>query len=403
MKARSLFKMLMNERGQLRVEERDGEEIAAEAYAEMEAEAKGIELPKKDPNPVKEGEKEGETQEEDPNARSVEIAGAPEENKEGEPKPEGEQTEEGEPTPEKEGEPDPETEKPEGEEEQPPETVDRDAQITEHAKLRDMTYAEAKEDIEKTETIVEQFKNDPKEMAKAMRSKDREYDKLKNEMDKIKVDKPPVFRKLSEEQFRHACKANIEAEPDKFLDAYKKRYPAKSESLSEEAILEEVMDLEWNGYNTYATKKEAELTTVAKKIRDDFIGNMSKEDRAFLPDVKVFLSELQDADIVGEDWDPQYLIDLAKGRRYDADIKAAKEGEYKRGKEETKILGIKTGGGKQGPSKAGKEAPSGLSSDQKEKAEHMFSLDDGYPPEKAWKMFQETFEEELKKDPKFVN
>ena len=387
----SIFKMLSNERGMAGVEETDGDELAAQAYEEIEAEREG-----REPKDLSKPEKEDKEPEPKPGEPEVELSGAPEKKPEEEKKPEDDQPEDDDSKPEKEEELDPETGK--------PKEKDRDEEITAHAEKHEMTYAEAKEDIEKTEKIIEQFKNDPKEMAKAMRNKDREYDKLKNEAEKNKVpeEKPKTFRKLTEEQFRHHVKALIEKDPDKYLEAYQKRYPAKSSEMSTEAIIEEVMDLEWDGYSQYSTNQEKVLSEKAAKTRDEFLSGFKDTDRKFLPEVKVLLSGLNDSDIIAEDFDPQYLVDLAKGKNYDADIKAAEERGFKRGKEDTEILGVKGAGGGSKPKSPGGSKGGALSQDQKDRAEEMFPLDDGYPPEKAWSLFQETYEDELKANPKFV-
>lgn len=372
-----MFRLLRNKRGELGMEEADGDQLAAEAYAEMDAEKSGVPLPKKEEKPVEDlkPETDGTEQADDINSQEVE------------------QTAEGEATPETEADLGAETDKPKEEEQSD------DDKITAHAQKHGMTYAEAKEDIEKTRKIIEQFKNDPAEMARAIRNKDREFDKLKSETEKKLSQKPKVFQKMTEDQFRQAAGEIIRKNAEKYLQEYRDRYPAKSEIMSDEAIIEEVIDREWMGYQAYADKQESTLKTEAKKLRDDFIANVS--DKRFIPEVKAMLEQIDDRDILSEDWDPQYLVHIAKGKMFDEEIKAAEERGYKRGKEETKILGIKTGGGTQKPSGAS-SASFGLNAEQKRRAEEMFSFEDGYLPEESHKLFRETYAQELAKDKNFV-
>ncbi len=377
-----MIKRLSSERGS--VEETDYEVIAKRAYAEMDAEKEGREPEVVTPKPEEEGKKTEETPEADPDEPNIEIAGAPEETTEEKPK---EETEEEEPKPEKDGEEEPET----------PE-VDLDAEITAHAEKQKMTYSDAKEDIEKTNKIVEQFKNDPKEMARALRSKDREYDKLKNEIDK--AEQPPVFQRKTEEEWREGATVAINRNPDKYINAYRSRYPANAELLSDEAILEKVLDREWQSYQVYASDQESVLPQRVQEVKDKIISSIPTEDRRFVPEVKVFLEGLTAQNVLAKDFDPSYLLLLAKGKKYDADIKAAKEEAVKRTKESAKILGVKESSGHQGPVK--KEVGTSLNKQQRDRAEEMFQIDDGYTPEESYKMFKDTFKDELKKNPNYI-
>ncbi len=379
------LKRLENNRGNIEAETKEeqvidveSEEYAAKIYAEMDAEKNGEVIPKEDSKLEKDESEEGKTL--DPENTEEESE-------------EEETGEEDVKLANQEAKSDPETKEPEEE--------DLDARITKLAEKNEITYAEAKDDIEKTDKMIEQFKNDPREMAKALRSKDREYDKLKNELSKKEAVKEPVFRKLSESQFLKAAKDKMNEDPDKYADLYREKYPARSERMSDEEIIEEVADKEWMGYQRFSIEKEKELITKARTVRDDFISGIVETDRKFIPEVKAILSQLQDVDILQKDWNPDYIMMLAKGRAYDADLKEAREGGLNAGKEDTKILGmIKTGGGKQKP--VTKASSTKLNQAQKDQAESMFTADDGYEPDKAWKMFKETFEVELKKNKSFL-
>lgn len=315
-------------------------------------------------------------------------------------KPEDEETEEPEDKPEEESEEESETKESEEEEEEEPKVVDRDAQITAHAEENGISYADAKEDLEKTDKIVEQFKGDPKAMAKAMRSKDREYDKLKNEKEKA-VERPPLVQPLSEDEFRVALKSRIDSDPEKYVEGYRRRYPEGSETMTDGAIIEKVVDREWLGYDNWSRGEESKAVNRAKKIKDDFISNISEEDRKFLPEVKVMMDRITPDQVLKNTFNPNLLIDIARGQNAKAEIKAAEDRGFKRGKESAKILGLKT-------SKAGSSRPAGkkesgpvLDNEQKARAEEMYGDMDGYSSEKAYKMFKETYEVQLKENPKF--
>ncbi len=362
-------------------EEMDEDLIAKMAYEEQDAEREGREPKDFLSKPEKDDEEETETND-DPN--EPEIDEVPVEDTEEE----TEETEDEEPKLEKDGEEESETQEP-----------DLDTVITEHAQKYKMTYAEAKDDIEKIDGIVEQFKSDPKELAQALRNKDREYDKLKNESVKKESEAEPVFQALTESQFRNIAIDKIDNEPDKYVDAYKKRYPAKAELMSDEAIIEEIVDREYVGYQSYAKEQEVDIKTNAISKRDEILSGISEEDRRFLPDVKALLSKLTDVDVLSPDFDSTYLIHISKGKNFDKEIKAAEERGYRRAKDGATILGVKSRG-KQKPTQ--KAIETSLSEDQKHRAEEMFPESDGYSKEKAYAEFKDTFKDALKKDPQYI-
>lgn len=394
-----LFKMLRNNRGMAGYVETDDSVIIAQLEEDEKAEEEG-----RDPVDLiaKSKKKADESDENDDDPNPDDINENPDDDEPGD----------GEGKPKEEPDDDPETltdeEKEakrisdeEAEKNKKPKDVDRDKLITEHSEETGMTYSDAKADLEKTDKIVDQFKGDVKAMAKAMRSKDREYDKLKNE--KGKGTDKPAFQKLSENEFRDQCRERIEEDPDKFIDGYKRRFPNKSESMTDDSIIDEVVDREWTGYQDYATGEETKLVEGARKIKDDFISGISEADRKYLPEVKEMLERVKPHQVFSKTFDPQLLIDIAKGRTHDAEIKAVAAREYKRGKEDAKILGLKGKGGHGKPSGSGKKGSGvALNTDQKERAEAMFSFDDGYEPEKAHQMFKETYAEELKDNPRFI-
>lgn len=395
-----MFKMLRNNRGRTGgYEETDDAVIIAQLDEDEKAEKEGREPVDLIAKSKKKADDDSETSE-NTDQDDIEGESEEEETNESEDNHENESEEESETLTDEEKEAKRIADE-EAEKNKKPEDVDRDKLITEHSKETGMTYSDAKVDLEKTDKIVEQFKGDPKAMAKAMRSKDREYDKLKNEKGK-EVDKP-VFQKLSEGEFRDQCRERIEEDPDKFIDGYKRRFPNKSESMTDDAIIDEVVEREWTGYQDYATGEETKLVEGARKIKDDFISGISEADRKYLPEVKEMLERIKPHQVFSKTFDPQLLIDIAKGKTHDAEIKAVAEREYKRGKEDAKILGLKGKGGKGKPSGSGKKSSgTTLNSDQRERAEEMFSFDDGYEPEKAHQMFKDTYEEELKENPRFI-
>lgn len=372
------IRMLLNNRGEVGTEtvvERDADEVAAEAYKEQDAENGLSQDANISPTPKKDGEKEGQ-----PDGKSDEQGEVTKEDGEGEDA--NNDKAEKKPEPAKDGEGDKGSE-------------DFDKRITEHATKHGMTYVEAKEDIEKTEEIIKQYKNDPAEMARAMRNKDREYQKLRTESDKEKAKRDPVFKRMSDDAFREYAREEIRKKAD-FVDAYREKYPAKSESMTDEAIIEEIAEQELFIYRRKADEKEGELKSTAARKRDDLIKGLAPENRQFIPEIKALLLETDDGAILNPDFDLSDSINWAKGKKYDADVKAAYERGLKQGKEKPEIIGAKGSGGSS-------VKPAGQGSDlnkaQKDRAREMFGSD--YPEEKCFEMFKDAYKEELKKNRNF--
>lgn len=360
--------------------ERDSDEIAEEAYRELEAENGGQPTGESESTRKKPDDKE-ESQPEDKSDEQTQDAE----------KEDGESEEGNEDKADKkdgEGE-DATAENKEGE--------DEDKQITEYAEKHGMTYAEAKEDIEKTAEIIKQYKNDPAEMARAMRNKDREYHKLRSEVDKSKEKKEPVFRRMNDDQFREWARQEVRKH-EKMVEKYREKFPARSEAMSDDAVIEEIVEQELRIYGERASKKEQEIKDTASKKRESLISSIKEADRRFIPEIKAMLQETEDTEVIRDDFDMNDMVFWAKGKRYDADIKEAEERGEKRAKEGAKILGSKPGSGGSKP-QSSKSGGVGLTKAQKERALEMFGAD--YDDEKSYQMFRETYADELKKNANF--
>lgn len=321
--------------------------------------------------------------------------------------PKKKEPEDAEPTPPKaEGEP--ATETPEAAETVEPAKEDapaNDDKVSAYAEKYRMTLEEAREEIEKIETVKAQYKNDPEEMARALRSKDREYSKLRTEIEKAKP-KEPVFKRMTEDQFYGWAKERFKnPTPDmvdadgnnKMIEDFRRKYPAKSEIMSDDAIIEEIIDVSYRQYEGVSAKKEAEVKQSAFAKREELIQSISETDKRFIPDVKAILQKTEDAELLEDGFDIETAINWAKGRRYDADIKAAEERGYKRATQKPTIAA--PAAGTPAP-KTEKTAASGLSEAQKKRADEMFGS--MYGTEEAYRLYKETFEEELKENKNFV-
>jgi hypothetical protein len=286
--------------------------------------------------------------------------------------------------------------------------TDLDKEIQAYAEKHKLTYAEAKEDREKTAEILKQFKNDPAEMARAMRNKDREYHKLKTEQEKAAVKKEPIFKRMTDSQFIDWAKRTLKERPEDQKEneeyihpevmKFRQLYPTTAESLSDDQIIERIVAESLPKYHQKAAEKEGEIKTTASKKRDELISSVAEADRRFIPDVKAILLETDDEDVLSDKMDIKDALHWAKGKRYDADIKAAEERGAKRAKENPTIAGVKPSG--QGSSGNTPKTGVALTDKQKKRAVEMYG--NNYDDSECFKLYKETFEDEIKKDKNFV-
>lgn len=408
-KVRSLIEVLSNNRGSIGAEDGDIQDtLAAQAYEELAAEKEGREpkdllsTPKK-----KDDKKDDETldpDDEQANDGKDGDAGKGNEDDADDKADDGESSDDAD---DKKADDEDKSGDKEGDDDKAGDE-DADKKITEYATKHGMTYAEAKDDMEKTAEIIKQYKNDPAEMARAMRNKDREYHKLKAQTEKKDENKAPLFQRMTDDQFRKYARGKIAERPvgddgeekeSPFIRAYRAQFPAKTESMTDEAIIEEIAEQELGIYREKAAQKEHEIKTTAQKKREELIAKVAETDRRFIPEVKALLLETGDGDILSEAMDISDVITYAKGKHYDSDIKAAEERGFKRGKEGAKIVGVK--GSTEGTSRpSSKTGTVSLNGKQKQRAVEMYGAN--YEDEECYRLFKETFEDDLKKNPNFV-
>lgn len=373
-------------------QETDSDVIAEQAYAEMEAEKNGTPLPEKkklDANDEKPSEEKPSDDAAKPSEETVKevVEGQEEAKPEDEkPKEEGELNADGTPKAK----------------ETPKEETPSDAKIIEdYAVKNNLTYGEAKDELASVKALTEKYKNDPVELAKALRSTQSAYDKTKAQLGEKPKEK--LFQRLSDEQFIAQARTHLSTAKDKDaqIEAYRERFPNKTENMTDEAIIEEMAEKALVGYKSFADNKESELKQKAVEKRDALLNSIPEADKKFIPDVKAVLLKTRDFSILDPDFDVKDIVNWAKGQRYEADIKDAYARGLKAGKEGAVIVGAKDVSGKSTVKTGQAQTTWAGTEDQKKRAVEMFPTEDTGSEEKSYQLFRETYEEELKKNPKF--
>ncbi len=350
--------------------------IAAEVYKEMEAEEKGLPVPEK--KAVEESQPEKKESEEAPPAKE-----------------EGEEVVDPDKATEKEAEAKEVVEK--AKEEKPAEEKPiTDDEVNAYALKHSVTHAEAKEEIQADRAVLKNYKT-PEEMARAVRFSRSEADKLKSQIEKKQAQ--PVFVPLTDEQFLAQSKNHLAKDQEKIVNKFRQQYPAKSELMTDEAIMEEVVDRSLVDYKSWAEKKSTEVIHTAKNKREKLLADIADDDRKYVPAVKAILDSTDPRQILHEGFDIEDLLRHARGdkKSYMAAIKEAEERGAKREREGKVILGVKTTSDGKGTVKV--KSTSGLNAKQMAQAESQFRNE---TPEVAHKYFKEIYEDDLKENPSFV-
>jgi hypothetical protein len=277
-----------------------------------------------------------------------------------------------------------------------PENVDD--VVSQWAVKHNLTVEQAKEDLDKTKSIVEKYKS-PEEMARALRQIQSERDILKNETSR---QAQPVVPPAVQQDPRIEINQYVANNAENIINQYKQRFPNKSAILTDEAILEEVAEKHYEGYQSWANQQRQVVKDNASMKRNEVLNNLSQDDKAYMAEIKPVLMEMADGQILAKDFSVKELISWAKGKNIDRLLKEAEERGYKRAKSEgTKILGqmptstVET--------KTNIKKPSGttasLSAYEKERALEMY---DGttMTEEEKYQAFAETMSSAKKKQEK---
>ena len=221
-------------------------------------------------------------------------------------------------------------------EEKPVEEVPvvEDKVVEEWAIKHGMTMAEAKEDLEKTKGVVQKYKS-PEEMARALRLMQREYEKAKQdktaepERDQYQISPNP---RLEVQQY-------VQTNADEIVNKYRQSYPARSRDMEDDAILEDVTEKLYTGYEQFNRGRVETLKSDANRRREELLSSLNESDRRFLPDVKAVLDKTSDRTLMSRQFSLNDIVYWAKGQRFDDELKKAREQAMKEAKEQPKILG----------------------------------------------------------------
>lgn len=250
-------------------------------------------------------------------------------------------------------------------------------QAEELSKESGIKLEDAKKEIDAYHRITDKYSKDPIKMAKALLSSAREYTRLKGEYEQLKS-QPRQEDLLEGEMILNGKVYSAEAAKAMIINAYREKEPEITEGMEDDQVHKIALKKMAEDIKTLKSKQIEELKEKAVSRRADLLRSIPEEAKRFLPDVQTVLDHIPDEAVMNENFNISSTLALAKGKYYDADVKAAEERGYKRGLEKAKIVTEKkpigNGGSPANKSSGGNSAKwSSLSQEQKEEASDMFS------------------------------
>lgn len=219
----------------------------------------------------------------------------------------------------------------EDKEQKPEEPLVTEETIKAFAQKHQVTEEQAKDELEGAQALLSKYQS-PLELARAARSTQAAYDKLKA----TQVNQPAVIQDPTEE-----INQMVAVNRDKLLGEYKKQFPLKSQTMDDDIILEEIAAGYQQNYKNWVEEQKVVITKTAIAKRDELINSVAESDKRFLPEVKSMLSKLPDHQVAAQTFKFEDLLRWARGDKNTV-AKLEKEAEqrgYERAMSSKKIVG----------------------------------------------------------------
>jgi hypothetical protein len=281
----------------------------------------------------------------------------------------------------------------------------QEEEVAAYAKENNISIEDAKAEVESVNKLHEKYKGDPKQLAKALLNSEKVYGKMSNEVKALRESKAQAQQQAAEvtieavAKFIEDGKATMNGKAlskDQVIAAYRSENEALTDTLDDDKVLQ----LAARDYKL-AIDKAMEQGKIkagedAKAKRVSVIESLGEADKKFAAEVKTLIEGLPDEHVLDERFDVKTYVTYAKGRAYDdiskqveAEKKAFGEKEYQRGLSEAKILGTK---GNSGGNPPAKPKTTGLTDDEKRRAEEMFD-NPQITKEKAYELYADLKKE----------
>lgn len=205
------------------------------------------------------------------------------------------------------------------------------------AKEEGITIDEVKAAEEADKNLIEKYKGDPKQIAKALRKENSSYGKLKAENDKLVDFKRQVeiqSRKINDKRLNE----QLEAQREKLVEEYVKQNPDQ-ENDEEPVLFERAKIAVKRALELKQEKETKELTAKADKAREELIKKLPDDYKEHVSEIREVLKAQEDDEVLADDFDVMNLAYWARGKKYTPEyVKSIEDAAYKRGKEQPEII-----------------------------------------------------------------
>lgn len=273
----------------------------------------------------------------------------------------------------------------------------QDKRIKDLAAEQKISEEDARKEIESYARIAEKYKRDPEQMAKALLRSQREFQKLRDqnqEAQKRQIEQSLEIKEGDELTIGGKKLSWEEAKPQ-IVETMRKRDPELTEDMDDDQVVRVALR-EINKQRKLAFEdQKSKIAEEARTKREEILSGLDVDEK-FIPEIKGVLDEAPDTVVLDDRFDIQEAVLWAKGKHYDADLKAHGEREYKRGLEDRKILGEKGGspvsGGKPKSNDGGKKSGwDSLSDKDKTRAREMYESA-GFTEQEMYEAYTEYVE-----------
>ena len=254
-------------------------------------------------------------------------------------------------------------------------TASAEARIKEYAEKNSITVEKAKEAIEEYRGIAEKYKNDPIELAKAYKNMQSAFDKQKAA--DTQSHQARMVSDIMADSSAFVAKAEKEHAP-KWIESYRKSFPAKSEAMTDEMVLEECRQVALNSVRGQVQEYQIKLKSEASTRREDLLKTLKDSERPFAQEIGQVLKNLPDVQVVDKGFNFPDLVRWARGSEKNMQrlIKEAEERGFKRA-QAAEIVGekyvAKTPSSSKPKPKENKSAGESMSNFEKQRAREMFA------------------------------
>ena len=258
---------------------------------------------------------------------------------------------------------------------------DIDSEIKQYSEEKEVSEEDAREAIKSRNSIIKKYDGDVKKVAMANRSLQREYTKVKSELDntvktleQVKIESELSGDMLPEDIINGPGGRKFSKE--ELIGKYRESYPGLSENMEDGAVYDLIRKDVRDKLISNRTKDMAVNKGSAKARRMELISTLPKEAEPYRENIKKMLDNCPDNQIVSKTFNLDDIIKWNKGNDFDEAVSEAEKRGYKRGFQNRKIVGERKnsdGSSKTKAVKSGDAKAFGLDDNQKKEALVFFS------------------------------